>query len=375
MRTRIVRFLNILVVVVAVSVRVAAAQAAQPAPAMRGDGPAPAAKPFSITRVDPGLDEIVDSGATAELLATGFELNEGPVWVREGTSGYLLVGGLIDNVIYKIAADKTVSVFLERAGYSGTDIEHTGAQTRSGRSHVLLIGPSCASLDSQGRLIWCADNDRAVMRLEKDGTRTVLSSGLNGKRFSGPNDIVVSKADGVYLTDNDFGLRDGGRNPDKQMDNGIWLIKNGQSAMVLDAKTLGGIPNGVALSPDERYLYANAGQRIVRYEVKPDGSLGPGSLFTQGPGIGDGMKVDTRGNVYSTSGAGPGIIRITAPSGTLLGYLNLEIVGGEPKRQICATNVAFGDPDGRGLYVTACDAIYRIRLKATGVMLGPPANK
>jgi gluconolactonase len=375
MRTRIVRLLNILVVVVAVSVRVAAAQPAQPAPAMRGDGPAPTAKPFSITRVDPGLDEIVDSGARAELLATGFELNEGPVWVREGTSGYLLVGGLIDNVIYKIAADKTVSVFLERAGYSGTDVEHTGAQTRSGRSHVLLIGPSCASLDSQGRLIWCADNDRAVMRLEKDGTRTVLSSGLNGKRFSGPNDIVVSKTDGVYLTDNDFGLRDGGRNPDKQMDNGIWLIKNGQSTMVLDAKTLGGIPNGVALSPDERYLYANAGQRMMRYEVKPDGSLGPGSLFTQGPGIGDGMKADTRGNVYSTSGAGPGIIRITAPSGTLLGYLNLEIVGGEPKRQICATNVAFGDPDGRGLYVTACDAVYRIRLKATGVMPGRAANK
>jgi gluconolactonase len=364
-----------LVVVLAVSVRAAAAQPAQPAPGMRGDGPAPTAKPFSITRVDPGLDEIVDSGTTAELLATGFELNEGPVWVREGTAGYLLVGGLIDNVIYKIAADKTVSVFLERAGYTGTDVEHTGAQTRSGRSHVLLIGPSCASLDSQGRLIWCADNDRAVMRLEKDGTRTVLSSGLNGKRFSGPNDIVVSKADGVYLTDNDFGLRDGGRNPDKQMDNGIWLIKNGQSTMVLDAKTLGGIPIGVTLSPDERYLYANAGQRMMRYEVKPDGSLGPGSLFTQGPGIGDGMKVDTRGNVYSTSGAGPGIIRITAPSGTLLGYLNLEIVGGEPKRQICATNVAFGDPDGRSLYVTACDAVYRIRLKATGVMPGPPANK
>ena len=57
---------------------------------------------------------------------------------------------------------------------------------------MLLIGPSCASLDSQGRVIWCADNDRTVMRLEKDGTRTVLSAGLNGKRFSGPNDIVVA---------------------------------------------------------------------------------------------------------------------------------------------------------------------------------------
>jgi gluconolactonase len=175
----------------------------------------------------------------------------------------------------------------------------------------------------------------------------------------------------VYLTDNDFGLRDGGQNPDKQLPNGIWRIKDGKSTMVLDAMVLGGIPNGIVLSPDEKYLYANAGQRMMRYEVKGDGSLGPGSLFTQGPGIGDGMKVDTLGNVYSTSGAGPGIVRITAPSGTLLGYLNLPIVSGEPKRQICATNVAFGDPDGKSLYVTACDHVYRIRMKVAGVMPGP----
>jgi gluconolactonase len=372
MRTRCLQFL-VAPVVANLATAVLSAQSGTPAPSMRGDGPAPEPKPFSITRSDPGLDAIVDANANAELLATGFGLNEGPVWVREGESGYLLLGGLLDNVIYKVAADKTVSVFMERAGYTGTDVNHTGTQTRSGRSHVLLIGPSCASLDSQGRLIWCADNDRAVMRLEKDGTtRTVLSSGSNdGKRFSGPNDIVVAKDDAVYLTDNDFGLRDGGKNPDKQLPNGIWRIKDGRSTMVLEATVLGGTPNGIVLSPDERYLYANAGQRMMRYEVKADGSLGPGSLFTQGPGIGDGMKVDTLGNVYSTSGAGPGIVRITAPTGTLLGYLNLPIVGGEPKRQICATNVAFGDLDARSLYITACDHVYRIRLKVAGVMPGP----
>ena len=120
---------------------------------------------------------------------------------------------------------------------------------------MLLIGPSCASLDSQGRLIWCADNDRTVMRLEKDGVaHGAVGRRSDGKRFSGPNDIAVRRDDGVYLTDNDFGLRDAGRNPDKQMPNGIWLIKDGQSRMVLDATTLGGIPNGIALSPDERYL-------------------------------------------------------------------------------------------------------------------------
>jgi gluconolactonase len=350
----------------------ALAQAPPQGPTMRGDGPPPAAKPFNITRSDPALDQLVAPNAKAEEIARGFGLNEGPVWVRDGKSGYLLVGGLLDNVIYKIAADKTVSVFMEKAGYSGTDVDHVGAQTRSGRSHVLLIGPSCASLDSQGRLIWCADNDRTVVRLEKDGSRTVLSAGApDGKRFSGPNDIAVARDDAVYLTDNDFGLRDAGRSPDKQMPNGIWRIKDGKSTLVLDAATLGGIPNGVALSPDEKYLYATALSKMMRYEVKPDGSLGAGALFTEGPGIGDGMKTDTLGNVYSTSGAGPGIVRITAPSGKLLGLLNLPIYGGEPKRQICATNVAFGDADGKGLYVTACDVVYRIRMKVAGVMPGP----
>jgi sugar lactone lactonase YvrE len=109
----------------------------------------------------------------------------------------------------------------------------------------------------------------------------------------------------------------------------------------------------------------------MRYEVRDDGSLGAGTLFTEGAGIGDGLKTDTLGNVYSTNGAGPGIVRITAPDGTLLGTLlgtlHLPIVGGEPKRQICATNVAFGDPDGKGLYITACDDVYRIRLLVPGL--------
>ena len=373
MKTRCLRF-PIALFAAALATTMISAQTGTPAPSMRGDGPAPALKAIQRhTRPIPGSTQSWPPTPRPNCSPRGFGLNEGPVWVREGQSGYLLVGGLLDNVIYKVAADKTVSVFMEKAGYTGTDVNHTGTQTRSGRSHVLLIGPSCASLDSQGRLIWCADNDRAVMRLEKDGTtRTMLSAGSNdGKRFSGPNDIVVAKDDAVYLTDNDFGLRDGGQNPDKQLPNGIWRIKDGQSTMVLDAMVLGGIPNGIVLSPDEKYLYANAGQRMMRYEVKADGSLGPGSLFTQGPGIGDGMKVDTLGNVYSTSGAGPGIVRITSPTGTLLGYLNLPIVGGEPKKQICATNVAFGDLDARSLYVTACDHVYRIRLKVAGVMPGP----
>jgi gluconolactonase len=338
---------------------------------MRGDGPSPADAPFRIERTDFRLDSVVQSDASLELLASNFGLNEGPVWIPDGNAGYLVISALLDNVLYRINPDGAVSVFLDRAGYSGTDINNVGTQTRAGRSHVLLIGPSCTGLDSQGRLIWCADNDRTLMRLEPDGRRTVLSAGApDGRRFSGPNDIAVRRDDGVYLTDNDFGLRGAGQSPDKEMDNGIWLIRDGESRLVLSAESLGGIPNGVALSPDERWLYLTAGQRLMRYEVRDDGSLGLGTLFTEGVGIGDGLKTDTLGNVYSTNGAGPGIVRITAPDGTLLGTLHLPIVGGEPKRQICATNVAFGDPDGKGLYITACDDVYRIRLLVPGLAEG-----
>ncbi|HEX4095192.1 MAG TPA: SMP-30/gluconolactonase/LRE family protein, partial [Caulobacteraceae bacterium] len=271
------------------------------------------------------------------------------------------------NVIYKIAPDRQVSVFLEKAGFSGDDPSHTGAQTRSGRSHVLLIGPSCTGLDSQGRLIWCADNDRAVMRLEKDGKRTVLSTGApDGRRFSGPNDISIRHDDGVYVADNDFGLRDAGKSPDKQMPNGIWLIRDGVSRLVLSDKDLCGIPNGIVLSPDERWLYLTAFSKLWRYEVKPDGSLGDRTLFAEGPGIGDGMKVDSAGDVYSTSGGGPGIIRITSPDGKLLGFLNLPIYGGEPKKQICATNLAFGGEGGHDLFIAACDDVFRIRMRSQG---------
>ena len=65
-----------------------------PGPSMRGDGPPPAARPFSITRSDPGLDAVVSRGSRLELLAQGFGLNEGPVWVPDSHGGYLLVSGL-----------------------------------------------------------------------------------------------------------------------------------------------------------------------------------------------------------------------------------------------------------------------------------------
>ena len=193
-------------------------------PQMRGDGPAPASKPFNITRVDPALDAIISPNATAEVMASGFGINEGVIWIREGNSGYILVSSLIDNVMYKITPDHKISVFMEKAGYSGNDPNHVGMQTRAGRTHVIIIGPNCAVLDPQGRLVWCASQDYAVKRLEKDGTRTVLADSFEGKHFNGPNDIAIKSDGAIYIADSDVGLRDGGRSPLRKCPP-MWLWK------------------------------------------------------------------------------------------------------------------------------------------------------
>jgi gluconolactonase len=337
---------------------------------MRGDGPAPEPRPFHINKTDPSLDAIIAPDAQLELMADGFGLNEGPIWIDDPRGGYLLVAGLIDNAFYKITPQKQVSVFMEFAGYTGDRSDDVGTQTRSGRSHVLLIGPSCASLDRQGRLLWCAMQDRAIKRLESDGRVTMLTDGSDGKLFSGPNDLTVKSNGDIYFTDNDFGLRGGGNSPQKELPNGVWLFRNGKSERLLTRAALGGPPNGIALSADERYLYLSAGARLMRYEIRSDGTLGASVLFNEGEGIGDGMKVDKRGNLFSTGGAGPGVVRIVSPEGRFLGSLRLPTYSTEPKKQICATNLAFGDPDGKSLYITACNVVYRIRLKTEGIVPG-----
>jgi len=338
---------------------------------------------FEIVRIDPHLDEVIAADAKPELLAEGFGLTEGPVWVprRDPRSanaadpgGYLLFSDLISNVIYKWTPGGEVTVFLEKAGYSGDDINNAGTQTRRGRMAVLLIGPNGETLDPQGRLVWCASPDGTILRLEKDGTRTVLADKYQGKRFNGPNDVVIRSDGALYFTDSDFGLRGSAKSPQKELAfNGVYLVKNNrQATLLVDDKELGGPPNGIALSPDERYLYLSSGfTKMMRYEVKADGTLGAGTVFFQGgEGIVDGMKTDRQGNLYSTGGAGPGAIRISSPEGKHLGTIHLPVSSKEPRQQVCATNLAFGDTDARSLYITACTALYRIRVKIPGVMPG-----
>jgi len=327
---------------------------------------------FTIEENAPGgLKGLIDPKAKIEVLGDRYGLTEGGVWIDDADGGHLLFADLISNVIYRWDRKNGTTVFLENAGYTGDDLYKAGTQTLRGRMHVLLIGPNGIALDPEGRLVWCAITDRKVVRLEKDGTRTVIADRYEGKRFSGPNDLAYRSDGMLYFTDTIWGMR-GAREKGKESERelpftGIFTVKDGKLAVALDDKALGAQPNGIAFSPDEKHLYANADfKNIMRYDVQPDGSLTNGKVFVPGEGS-DGIKVDVKGNVYTTAGAGPGEVRITSPEGVRLATLKLPLSDKEPRAQVCTTNVAFGDADSKGLYIMACEVNFRVQMLVEGV--------
>jgi gluconolactonase len=171
----------------------------------------------------------------------------------------------------------------------------------------------------------------------------------------------VVKSDGaIYFTDTfgAFRLRD--RDPRKELDfNGVYMWKDGKLTLVV--KDMPRV-NGLSFSPDEKYLYVNgSGDNYVnRYDALPDGTLTSGKLFIDlfketGRGVTDGMRVDTKGNLYET---GPGGVWIISPEGKHLGTIRA------PEQ---ATNVAFGAADKKTLYIAARTGIYRIRVNIPGI--------
>ena len=347
------------------------APAPEPAPAPAGAASKPDDKTaFAIVKADPALDAIVSPDARLETVGDRFGLTEGPVWVRDG-AGYLLFSDLIGNVIYKWTPGGELTAFAENI-YDGPDILTVGQQTRRGRLAVIIIGSNGLTLDREGRLLIASPASRALKRRDKDGTISIVADRYEGKKFNGPNDVIVKSNGSIYFTDGNSGLRLGAASPLREIpENGFYLVKDGKVTQAGSNKGFKeGFPNGIALSPDEKHLYVTIGRKIMRYEVQPDDTVANPMEFADVEGN-DGLKVDTNGNLFSTTGNGPGEVRITAPDGKRLGSLRLPQPVGEPRDQICATNVGWGDADGKGLYISACTHVYHIRLNTVGVRPGP----
>jgi gluconolactonase len=304
--------------------------------------------PVDVNRATPEVDTIVPSGVRLERVASGFDFTEGPVWSPDGA---LLFSSPNTNTIYRWSPADAVTVFRVKSGYSGLDI---GRYTQPGSNGL--------TFDPEGRLTMCQHGHRRVLRVEKRGNATVLADGYEGRRLNSPNDLVYRSDGTLYFTDPPFGLPGMSDDPKKELPfSGVYRLRDGTLTLIDDR--LEG-PNGIALSPDERYLYVgnwDLNHKVVmRYELDDSGAASNGEIFfdmTAAPGGDaiDGLKVDVAGNLYV---CGPGGIWLLSPDGVHFGTISL------PESP---HNLAWGDDDGKGLYITAVTSIYRMRLAVTGV--------
>jgi gluconolactonase len=296
----------------------------------------------SIERLDPALDAILAPDVKIETLCKGFDWAEGPVWDEKEKR--LLFSDVPRNTIYQWKeGDTEASVFMKPSGFTGV--------TEAGREP----GSNGLAMDAKGMLHFCEHGDRRVSYLTPGGGKRTLADNYNGKRFNSPNDLAIAANGDVYFTDPPYGLA--GEEFREIPFHGVYRVTP-HGVVSLITRDLDR-PNGVALSPDGKTLYVAQSHGpapiIMAYPLNADGSAEDGKVFfnckdLKGPGSPDGIKVDAKGNVFST---GPGGCLIFSPAGKLLG----RILCGRP-----TANVAFGEK-GTRLYLTSDDRILRVALK------------
>jgi gluconolactonase len=277
--------------------------------------------------------DLFPRNARLNRVATGFQFTEGPVWFVEDR--YLLFSDIPADKILKLTANGRISMYREPSGNSN-------GLTR----------------DRLGRLIACEHSNRRITRTERDGSLSVIADMYLGKRLNSPNDVVVKSDGAIYFTDPPYGIK-----PEQQQQTvqGVYRLSPDMQSLTILAGDFER-PNGLAFSPDERKLYIgdSSDRRHIRvFDIQSDGSISNGRIFhdmnIDVSGAPDGMKVDVRGNVYST---GPGGVWVFNPEGNHLGTI---ITPEQP------ANCAWGDDDWQSLYITAWTSVYKIRVAIPGL--------
>src|ERR1700691_1701659 len=236
--------------------------------------------PLKVDRLDPAIDAIIPAGATLERVATGFTWVEGPVW----NDGSLFFAEIPSNSIRRWTPSSGVSIFLQPSGYKGSD------------AYGKEPGTNGMTLDAHGRLSVAGHAQRDIFRFESldpKGPITILADSYQGKRLNSPNDLVYRFDGSLYFTDPPYGLRtQKDSDPEKQLQvNGVYRIPHALEHKAGAPPALDQLqllisdlprPNGIAFSPDEKYLYVDSTEprKIwMRYRVKPDGTLTDAKLL------------------------------------------------------------------------------------------------
>ena len=268
----------------------------------------------------------------AERLATGFVFTEGPLWHPDGFYYFVDIrrnGG----ELHRYVVDKGAELVRSNTGEANGN-----------------------TFDLQGRVVTCEGGNRRVTRWAADGRSEVLMDRFEGKRLNRPNDVVCKSDGSIYFTDPGLRIPLAEREVPHA---GVYrIMPDGSQKLVADFE----YPNGLAFSPDERFLYV-ANTRWAQYihvlELDASGNMVRRRIFAdmssdETDGVPDGMKVDVEGRVFCT---GPGGTWVFAPDGTRLGIIRTPEV---------PANLAFGGPDLRTIFFTARTSIYSMRVKTPG---------
>jgi len=305
-----------------------------------------------IYRYEPAFDELIPKQASIEVIASGFEWTEGPVWIKD--PGHLLFCDIPRNTVFRWEEGKGASVFLQPSGFTG----HGDYGKEPGSNGL--------TLDSQGQLVSCEHGDRRLSVLTRNGGKRTLVDNYQGRRLNSPNDCCYKSNGDLYFTDPPYGLPGNFNDPRRELDF-CGVFRLGKDGMLTLLTRELSRPNGLAFSPDEKILYvANsdpAKALWMAYPVKDDGTLAAGKVFYdvtanvgKSPGLPDGMKIDDKGNLFAT---GPGGVSVFSAEGTLLG----RIETGQ-----ATANCAWGG-DGSTLYICADMYLCRIQTSTRGRLL------
>ena len=294
--------------------------------------------------IDPRFNECLVGHARVERLWTGARWSEGPAWFAAGR--YLVWSDIPNNRMLRLdETDGSVSVFRNPSNYSNGN-----------------------TVDRQGRLVSCEHFARRVTRTEHNGSITIIADRYEGKRLNSPNDVVVKSDGSVWFTDPPYGILidyEGERHDSEIGNNNVYRVDAATGKVTLAAADFDK-PNGLAFSPDEKYLYiadtgishkAGGNKHIRRFEVGADGqSLGKSKVFADcTEGLFDGFRIDRDGRIWTSAGDG---VHCYLPDGTLIGKILIpELVA----------NVAFGGAKLNRLFICGTTSLYSAYLAINGI--------
>ena len=293
--------------------------------------------------IDPRFHQLIEVSAEARQLGHGFTFTEGPLWhPREG---------------HLIFSDMPADT--RRRYTPGAGIQEILKPTNKGNG---------MTYDADLNLLVCEHATSSVARIAPDGTRTVLASHFEGRELNSPNDIIVRKDGAIFFTDPTYGRMEhfGVPRPTQMGFQGVYMLPPGhvpgQEAVLISDRYMFSQPNGLCLSPCEKFIWVNDTEQanIRKFDIGPDGQLTNARIFASGikedgrAGVPDGMKSDDKGNIFVTA---PGGLWVYDFHGLKLGEIEIPEL---------AANLHWGDADWGTLYVCATSGLYSVRTKTRG---------